>query len=94
MPVLQRERYIHVTDDWSPCYPGHQVKLILGLYYYKRFYIKLMAWGMDDTAFEKVVYVDNIQDLYDTFYYLEAQFNFIPDNIDKNWFLINGFRRF
>ena len=47
-----KERFITVEDDWYPCYEGNKVKLRLNLITYGKYYVKIAAWGADDTAYE------------------------------------------
>ena len=94
MPFV-KQRYITVTDDWSPCYEGNKVRLRLSLSsFLDKYYVKLAAWGADDTAYEKEFeYMDKAQAKrqYDE---LTSVYHSIPDGIDKDWFIDRGFTRF
>lgn len=94
MPFV-KQRYITVTDDWYPCYEGNKVRLRLSLSsFLDKYYVKLAAWGADDTAYEQEFeYTDKAQAKrqYDE---LTFVYNSIPDGIDKDWFIDRGFTRF
>lgn len=94
--MLHKEKYITVTDDWHPNFNGNQVKIILSLNYFNNYYyVKLMAWGADDTAYE--IEKDNLTIDEALHYYNNELTDFyesIPNGIDKEWFIEHGFERF
>ena len=94
MPITQDERYITVTDNWYPCYKGHKVKLSIGLYFFKNYYIKLSAWGADDFGLEIEENFQNESDAMMRYKELEPYFRSIPDGVNKRWFRQQGFRPF
>lgn len=89
------ERFITVKDDWYPCYEGNKVKLILSLNTFQdNYYVKLAAWGADDTAYEMEFDYDNYEDADERCKVLIPFFKNIPDGITKEWFIDHGFTRF
>ena len=96
MAYEKKERYITVTDDWYPCYESNKVKLILSLNQWRdEYYVKIAAWGNDDYGLETVYdgynNPDDARKKYDA---LIPVFNNIPDDVDKDWFINKGFKRF
>ena len=90
-----KERYITVTDDWYPCYEGNKVRLRLSLTsFLDKHYVKLAAWGADDTAYEKEFTFDNIAQAKQMYHQLTPIYELLPDGIDKYWFIDRGFTRF
>ena len=89
-----KERMVCVTDDWYPCYPGNRVRLRLSLNYFRGYYVKLAAWGMDDTAVEIEREAINREDAIRQYTELEKLFDSIPDGVNKEWFFKNGFTWF
>lgn len=89
-----KERMIKVTDDWYPCYPGNRVRLCLSLNYFRGYYVKLSAWGMDDTAVEIEKAATDREDAIRKYDELEKIFDSIPDGVNREWFFNNGFVRF
>lgn len=95
MPIRERERFIIVEDDWCPCYEGNKVKLRLTMFPYdKKFYVKLAAWGADDTTYEMEFEYYNFEPAYCQYNFLSTFFDAIPDGITKQWFIDRGFTRF
>ncbi len=91
---LVKERFITVEDDWYPCYEGNKVKLRLTLITYGKYYVKLAAWGADDTAYEQEFAYDNYEEACSKYNSLIPFFETIPDGIDTEWFIDRGFVRF
>lgn len=90
-----RERFITVEDDWYPCYEGNKVKLRLNLIAYgKYYYVKIAAWGADDTAYEQEFEYYNYEEARDKYNSLIPFFETIPNGINKEWFIDRGFVRF
>lgn len=87
----KRERMVTVTDDWHPCFDGNKVRLRLGLYFFKNYYVKLSAWGADDTGVEIEHTCQDYSDAVHKFAILSSVFDYIPDEIDRAWFLDHGF---
>jgi hypothetical protein len=86
------ERFITVEDDWYPCYDGNKVKLNLMMFSYdKKYYIKLTAWGADDTAYEQEFEYDNYEEANSKYDSLIPVYETIPDGITKEWFIDRGF---
>ncbi len=92
--LFLRERFIKVTDNWYPCYEGQRVKLRLSLNYFNYYYVKLAAWGADDTAYEIEYSSPSFKDVLEKYYELIPFYESIPNNIDKMWFINHGFKRF
>ena len=93
--MMTKERYITVTDDWYPCYEGNRVRLRLSFgEFLGEWHVRLAAWGADDTAYVKDFDTANRQEAIDKFLDFESAYNLIPDNIDKDWFIDRGFKRF
>lgn len=92
--ILRTERFIKVKDNWYPNFPGNRVKIILSLNYYKNYYIKLAAWGADDTAYEIEFDYNSVKDAIKGYYNLLPFYQSIPDGITKDWFIDRGFTRF
>ena len=89
------ERYITVIDDWYPCYKGNKVRLRLSLTsFLEKYYVRLAAWGADDTAYVKdFEYTNEAQALW-RYEELMPEYEAIPDGVDKDWFIDRGFERF
>lgn len=89
------ERMIKVTDNWCPCYPNHQIKLILNLNFYNGlYYTRLSAWGYDDFGLELYFESRNEEETkkkYEEFYELYCS---IPDGVDQDFFYELGFTQF
>lgn len=95
MAVMERKRFITVEDDWYPCYEGNKVKLHLMMFPYdKKFYVKLGAWGADDTGYEIVFEYYDFEPAYWQYNLFSTFFDAIPDGITKQWFIDRGFTRF
>ena len=89
--IKVRERMIHVTDDWHPCFEGNMIRLRLSLNYFNDYYILLSAWGADDTGVEIYKHTPfraNAERMYTE---LSKLFESVPDNIDREWFFNHGF---
>lgn len=90
-----KERYITVIDDWYPCYEGNKVRLRLSLTsFLDKYYVRLAAWGADDTAYVKDFEYANEAQAKWRYEELIPIYNLIPDGIDKDWFIDRGFTRF
>lgn len=88
-----RERMVNVVDDWYPCFDGNKVRLKLKLCYFKGYYIKLSAWGADDTGVEIEYDAVDLPDAVRQFGVLSDVFDSVPDECDRQWFLDHGFVR-
>lgn len=84
-------RMVTVTDDWFPCYPDNQVRLTIGIYNFGRYYVKLTAWGMDDTGVEICADATDMDDSLVKYNELKKIYDSIPDGVDKYWFIDHGF---
>jgi len=91
---FRRERFITVEDDWYPCYEGNRIKLRLTLIAYGKYYVKIAAWGADDTAYEQEFEYYNYEEACDKYNSLIPFFETIPNGINKEWFIDHGFVRF
>ncbi len=93
--MMTRERYITVTDDWYPCYEGNKVRLRLSIMeFLGEWHVRLAAWGADDTAYVKDFDTTNREKAKEKYQEFEHAYNLIPNNIDKDWFIDRGFKRF
>lgn len=92
--ILRTERFIKVTDDWYPNFPENKIKVILSLSHYKNYYVRLAAWGADDTAYEIEFDYNSAKDAVTGYYNLLPFYQSIPDGINKDWFIDRGFTRF
>ena len=92
---MRIERMVMVTDDWYPCYPNNQIKLMLSLSYYNNLYCTcLSAWSNDDFGLELYFESQNekeIEKKYKEFYELYCN---IPDGVDQDYFYELGFTPF
>ena len=87
------KRMVRVTDDWSPCYYGGQVKMTLSRTVFAGTYIcKLSVWGADDKGVEleygttSELIAIQVYELWKTHI-----FDKVPDGVDKTWFFEHGF---
>ena len=92
---------VKVVDNWYPCYPNNEVCLSIVLRSYKPYpkagddktiyYVKVMAWGMDDTGVE--LEFDGSRGCVESRYsfWKEHIFDKVPDGIDIKWFYEHGF---
>lgn len=95
MQYYVKERFITVTDDWYPCYEGNKVKLRLTLTsFLNKYYVKFAAWGADDTAYEVEYEFSTLELAKKKYQELIYEYEIVPDNIDKYWFIDRGFKRF
>ena len=86
-----RERMVLVTDNWYPCFDGNKVRLKLKLCYFKGYYIKLSAWGADDTGVEIEYKALDLPDAVKQFKVLSDVFDSVPDGCNRQWFYDHGF---
>lgn len=96
MAIMERKRFITVTDNWFPCYEGNKVRLSLSFNQWQdEYYVKIAVWGSDDYGLE-IVYDEykNIEDARDKYNALIPIFNSIPDGVSKSWFINRGWKRF
>lgn len=93
--IEKKERMVEVNDDWYPCFPGNKVRLrlSLSLLYFKLYYIKLSAWGADDTGVEIECHASDFQDAADKYNTLSKVYDSVPDGCDRQWFFDHGFVR-
>lgn len=91
MIINEEKRMLTVTDDWFPCYPNSQVELRVALLNYNQYYLKLSAWGLDDTGVEIELDADNEEDGMNKYKMLKWFFDSIPDGVDRYWFYDHGF---
>lgn len=90
--IKYKERMIHVTDDWHPCFERNKVRLKLSLNYYNgKYYTILSVWGKDDTGVE--MYRESLSEetIYEEYNRLSIIYNSVPYNADRQWFLDRGF---
>lgn len=91
-PVVKRK--VHVVDDWYPCFPGDTIELKVGMFYFQSYYVKLSAWGADDTGVEIEKTAEKLPEAVALYDELMEKFNQIPEGVDMKWFLDSGFSRF
>lgn len=91
--IEKKERMVEVNDDWYPCFPGNKVRLRLSLLYFKCYYVKLSAWGADDTGVEIECHASDFQDAADKYNALSKVYDSVPDGCDRQWFFDHGFVR-
>lgn len=89
----EKERMIRVTDNWHPCFGGNKVRLRLSLCYFRHYYVKLSAWGADDTGVEIECHASDMQDAADKYNALSKVYDSVPDGCDRQWFFDHGFVR-
>jgi hypothetical protein len=94
---MQEERFVTVTDDWSPCYPNN--KILLRLYLSERkfnnlYLVRLSAWGLDDTGMIYDMESENWEEALRYYNLLLDFFYNVPENVNKEWFSDHGFERF
>lgn len=87
----KKERMIRVTDNWHPCFGGNKVRLRLSLCYFRHYYVKLSAWGADDTGVEIELGASDLAEANQKYQELEKLFDTVPDGVNRKWFLDNGF---
>ena len=90
---FRKTRYVKVTDDWYPNFNGNTVRLTVGIFFFQKYYIKLMAWGADDTGMEIVQYYNTKEEAINA-YSKEfiPKYESVPDNINRQWFFNNGYQ--
>ena len=86
-----RVRMVRVTDDWYPCFDGNRVRLKLKLCFFKHYYIKLSAWGADDTGVEIEYVALDLPDAVKQFEVMSEIFDSVPNECDRQWFYDHGF---
>lgn len=91
MVIKEEKRMLTVTDDWYSCYPNSQVELRVSLFNCDQYYLKLSAWGLDDTGVEIELNADNEEDGMNKYKMLKWLFDSIPDGVDMYWFYGHGF---
>ena len=89
--IKTKERMIHVTDDWHPCFEGGFVHCRVSLNYFNGYYVLLNAWGADDTGVEIFKRCSYKASAYKAYENMVRFFNAIPNEIDREWFLNHGF---
>lgn len=87
----KKQRMITVTDNWHPCFDENKVRLTLSLNFFRNYYVKLSAWGADDTGVEIEYDTSDYDDAVAHFATLEKFYESIPDGVNRRWFLRNGF---
>ena len=85
-------RLVRVTDDWYPCFEGGYVLLHISQHFFKEHYVKITAWGADDTGVE-MEFTSHSKDAVDSIYdhWKEYIFDRVPDGVDREWFYEHGF---
>lgn len=92
---MRIERMVIVTDDWYPCYPNNQIKLMLNQNYYNGFYYtRLSAWGYDDFGLELYFESQNEEETEKKYKEFHKLYCNIPDGVDQNYFYELGFTHF
>ena len=96
MYKLQR-RMVKVTDDWYPCWNENEIELTLRMIYNETKpdgttfgLVKLLASGMDDYALCKEFNSIYYNQLFSQYCLWMDTFNTIPDGVDKEYFLKQG----
>lgn len=92
--LFYKERYIKVNDNWYPCFEGQRIKLKLSLCHFKDYYVRLAAWGADDTAYEITYENLSFKEAVRKYNELIPFFENVPNNITKEWFIKKGFQHF
>ena len=94
--IISLQRKVVVTDDWYPCVDGNKVVVSLLLDYYPNkygnYYIKICAWGNDDTGVETEAFCQDLPTALRKFDEMKILFDSNPDGIDRNWFYRKGFQ--